>query len=106
VAGGAGTAEKSSIAATVPRAVKYVGGLLTRERLSHILSDKGFRSNPYSLSGAHLEDAFVMDQRGGGWVVFYTERGIEFGLTEHSSEDAACRDLLNRLYRYSGYRDR
>jgi hypothetical protein len=86
--------------------VEYVAGVLTRDRLAELLPAKGFRSTSYSLYGAHADDAFGMDQRASGWVVFYTERGAESDLVAHDSEDAACRHLLDRLYRYAGYRDR
>ena len=86
--------------------VEYVGGVLTLERLAELLPEKGFRRNAYSLFGAYAHDAFVIDHRGGHWVVFHTERGAEFDLVEHDSEDAACRDLLDRLYKYDGYRER
>jgi len=84
--------------------VEYVGGRLTREKLAELLPEKGFRRSGYSLSGAHGEDAFVIDHRGSRWVVFYTERGVESGLIEHKTEDAACRDLLDRLYKYDRHR--
>lgn len=79
--------------------------MLTRERLAQLLPAKGFRRNVYSLFGAHAQDAFVVDHRGDRWVVFYTERGAEFDVSEHESEDSACRDLLDRLDKYDGYRE-
>lgn len=86
--------------------VDYVAGLLTRDKLAELLPAKRVRPDAYSLFGAHRDDAFVIDHRGGRWVVFYSERGGEYGLTEHDTEDAACRELLDRLlYRYDGTRD-
>lgn len=38
-------------------------------------------------------------------MTFYTERGVEFDVDEHETEDAASRDLLDRLYKYDGYRN-
>lgn len=54
----------------------------------------------YSLYGAHHDDAVVLAQLPAGrWRVFYSERGGEFDVAIHDSEDAACRDLLARLSR-------
>jgi hypothetical protein len=91
--------------ATVQLMVEYVAGVLTRDRLAELLPAKGVRSTAYSLFGAHAADAFVIDQRANRWVVFYSERGAESDLVAHDSEDAACRDLLDRLYKYEGHRD-
>jgi hypothetical protein len=50
-----------------------------------------------SLYGAHDNDRIVIDNRAAGWVVFYSERGGEFDLQAHPTEDDACRDVLRRL---------
>lgn len=72
---------------------------LTREALAHLLDRARVPGNTYHLYGAHLNDAFVMDHRPEGWVVFYSERGGEWSLRAHASEDLACHDLLVRLIR-------
>jgi hypothetical protein len=69
----------------------------TRAGLLAHLQGLGVREDTYSLFGAHLDDALVMDQRCEGWVVFYSERGGESALAVHRSEAAACADLLSRL---------
>jgi hypothetical protein len=50
-----------------------------------------------SLDGERADDTFVLEHRGAGWLVFYWERGTKRDFRKHSSEDAACRDLLERL---------
>jgi hypothetical protein len=50
-----------------------------------------------SLDGDRVDDTFVLEHRGAGWLVFYWERGRKREFRKHTSEDAACRDLLARL---------
>ncbi len=71
--------------------------LLTREALPALITSAGKDPKFISLYGAHDHDHIVIDHRAAGWVVFYTERGADFDLRHHSSEDAACRDVLARL---------
>jgi hypothetical protein len=72
---------------------------LNRERLGELLNGLAAPQGSYHLYGAHLDDAVVIDHRSQGWVVFQSERGGEFSLKLHHTEDAACRDLLTRLRR-------
>jgi hypothetical protein len=69
----------------------------TREELADHLDSLGVRSDCYHLFGAHLEDAFVLDHRPEGWVVFYSERGGEWSPKVFDSEAAACSELLARV---------
>jgi hypothetical protein len=68
-----------------------------RQALAKVLDEMGVREGTYHLFGAHLDDAMVMDRRPEGWVVFYTERGSEFGIATHAVEARACADLLARV---------
>lgn len=68
-----------------------------RDELGRVLAEQGVAERAYSLWGAHLDDSVVMDHRGAGWVVFYSERGGEFSLREHPTEAEACADLLVRV---------
>lgn len=77
---------------------EYVGPPLTRESLAALLDREGIHECAYSLYGSHTSDAFVMDQRPQGWVVFYSERGEECGLRLHPDEAGACLDLLQRVW--------
>jgi hypothetical protein len=69
----------------------------TRSQLADHLDAIGIRPDTYHLYGAHLNDAFVMDNRPEGWVVFYSERGGEFSVRVHRDEADACADLLVRV---------
>lgn len=68
---------------------------LTVERLRELLLD-GDRAM-VSLDGERGEETYVLECRGRGWLVFFLERGRKRDFRKHSSEDAACRDLLGRL---------
>ena len=70
---------------------------MTREQLPGLIAAAGKDPALLSLYGAHDNDRVVIDHRPSGWVVFYTERGNEYDLSHHSTEDAACRDVLQRL---------
>jgi len=76
---------------------EYVGPPLTRERLAVLLDRLGVQPTTYSLYGAHLPEAHVMDHRREGWVVFFTERGNELDLMSYRTEADACLALLNRV---------
>jgi hypothetical protein len=71
--------------------------LITREDLPKLIAAAGKDPAFVSLYGAHDNDRIVIDNQPAGWVVFYTERGGEFDIREHRTEDAACRDVLDRL---------
>jgi len=71
----------------------------TRDALADHLDALGVRTGTYHLFGAHLSEAYVMDRRPEGWVVFYSERGLESSLIVHGDEASACADLLGRLVR-------
>ena len=71
--------------------------MLSREDLPALITAAGKDSGIVSLYGAHDNDTFVIDNRPAAWVVFYSERGGEFDLRRHASEEAACLDVLARL---------
>lgn len=78
-----------------PEPATPVGGsALTREDTAALLRKRGTPQEAFHLYGAHVNDAFILDHRAGGWVVFYSERGNESNVRRHPTEEAACRDLL------------
>jgi hypothetical protein len=50
-----------------------------------------------SLDGERAEETYALEHRGAGWLVFFLERGRKRDFRKHASEDAACRDILDRL---------
>jgi hypothetical protein len=69
----------------------------TRDELASYFDELGVNPAAFHLFGAHADDAFVLDHRPQGWVVFYSERGGEDILSTHPNEAAACADLLTRV---------
>lgn len=70
---------------------------MNRQELGETLHREGINPNAYALFGGHPSEQYVIDVRPGGWVVYYSERGLESDLQEFDTEDAACRFLLERL---------
>jgi len=70
---------------------------VNRQELGETLHREGINSNTYALDGGHPSEKYVIDVRPGGWAVYYSERGLESGLQEFDTEDAACRYLLEQL---------
>ena len=68
---------------------------MTVGRLRELLLD----GDPVSLDGERHDETYVLENRGHGWLVFFLERGRKQDFRKYSSEDAACRDLLERLGR-------
>ena len=68
---------------------------MTVYRLRELLLD----GDPVSLEGERSDETYVLEHRGHGWLVFFLEHGRKRDFRKHSSEDAACRDLLERLGR-------
>lgn len=79
--------------------VVTAGAPMTREALAAHFDSLGVNPDCYHLYGAHLEDAFVLDHRPKGWVVFYSERGGAWSTKVFDSEPAACGELLARVTR-------
>jgi hypothetical protein len=71
--------------------------LLTVKRLRELILDD--ERAVVSLDGERSDETYVLERRGGGWLVFFLERGRKRDFRKHASEDAACRDLLERLRR-------
>jgi hypothetical protein len=87
------------IGGTTIRGMVDVAGAMTRDRLKQVLNDEAVDPRAYELFGGHPSESFVLDDRGAGWVVYYSERGLESGLRSFPNEDLACRHLLELLLR-------
>ncbi len=72
-----------------------MGALLTVDRLRDLLLED--ERAMVALDGKRVDETYVLERRGDGWLVFFFERGRKRDFRKHASEDAACRDLLGRL---------
>ncbi|MFI8528359.1 hypothetical protein ACIGB8_28130 [Promicromonospora sukumoe] len=59
---------------------------------------RGVPEDAYSI-GQDRDESYCLMETYGTWSTYYSERGLRQGERTHSSEDAACRYLLNRLGR-------
>lgn len=74
---------------------------MDRQRLNSLLRSEGIDPDAYNLDGGQVDEAYVLDQRGSAWVVYFSERGLESGIEEFDSESLACHHLLELLMRDS-----
>jgi hypothetical protein len=70
---------------------------MNRNELRDILQAERIRQDAYDLHGGHPSELYVLSGPGPIWSVYYCERGIETGLQQFGSEEAACEYLLKVL---------
>jgi hypothetical protein len=58
----------------------------------------------YSLRGGTPEDGIGIERQGNEWRVYYSERGGRANIQTHSTEDAACQQLLALIAETPGTR--
>lgn len=51
----------------------------------------------YELEDTNVGDVLGIEETIQGWTVYYSEHGQKFILDTFPSEDAACRDFLNKV---------
>jgi len=67
------------------------------QELQSVLRAEGIRSDAYDLEGGHPNERYVLSVHDVGWSVYYSEKGLETGLKQFSSEEEACEYLLKLL---------
>lgn len=72
---------------------------LNRDGVRRALDREGINRDCFSLEGGHPPERLVLSMVPGGWVVHYSERGIESGRRDFTTEDEACRYMLESLLR-------
>ena len=70
---------------------------MTRGDLEHILRTSGVPEDGYDLNGGYLSERYTIKLSSHIWSVYYSEKGVETGLMEFSSEDSACTYFLNLI---------
>jgi len=71
---------------------------MTRAELAAALRQGRVNPAVYSLDGGLPNDAYCLDDAGGGrWVVYYSERGSRFDERMFDQESEACQYLLDTL---------
>ena len=72
---------------------------MTVAELKQLLVAAGISDEAYDLTGGHPNEAYVLDFDGRHWNVYYSERGIESGTRDFTSEADACDYLYKVLIR-------
>lgn len=57
-------------------------------------------ANAYNLNGPTVDEAYNLEERGPGWVAFYSEKGQAAGLQLSGSEKRACAHLAELPWRH------
>ena len=72
---------------------------MNRKDLKAALQKLNVREDMYDLEGGHPSEALVLTEEGSLWRIFYSERGLETGVTVFDNEDQACRHFLSMVVR-------
>jgi hypothetical protein len=71
---------------------------MTRAELVAALRQRGAPDWLYVLDGGlGTGECYGIEPHGGGWRLYYSERGGKSALASFPDEDAACRGLLARI---------
>ena len=70
---------------------------MDRSELRLMLERSKIRREVYDLTGRECTECYRLEHIAGGWVVYYSERGVRSGERLFPSEDEACRYLAERL---------
>lgn len=70
---------------------------MTRSEFLKQVKDRRIDPDSFRLDG-RKDECHILEQRQGGWVVYYSERGLETGVTHFPTEAEALDHLLSRLH--------
>jgi hypothetical protein len=72
---------------------------VNRQELQDALRREHIKSNCYSLAAKNVDpdEALCLRQDGSGWLVYYSEHGIQTGKRTFQSESEACTYMLEQL---------
>ncbi|SEH95656.1 hypothetical protein SAMN05660691_02425 [Rheinheimera pacifica] len=72
---------------------------MNRIDLKEKLEQESVKSTSFSLEAKNFDpdEALCLRQEGSGWVVYYSERGLQTGKQNFKSESEACFYILREL---------
>jgi hypothetical protein len=70
-----------------------------KSALRERLDQENVAADAYDLDGDGADEPYVLERSGGGFAVFYSERGLRTGERRFGTEAEACRHLLDLLLR-------
>ncbi len=72
---------------------------MTKDEARRMLNREGVRSDAYDIDDRGCDECLRLVRDGGGWIVYYAERGVRTGIRDFGGESAALEYLCNRLVR-------
>lgn len=73
---------------------------MNKSELKERLERENVKQSAYSLEGGLPSEAFVLNQNGNQWEVYYSERGNKSGLKIFDSENDACDEFYREMETY------
>ena len=72
---------------------------MDRQELHRVLRHEQIKDSSYSLTASNFDpdEALCLRQEGGGWFVYYSERGLQTGTQNFPTEAEACLYMLECL---------
>jgi hypothetical protein len=70
---------------------------MNKQTLLQKLLEHSVPQDLYSLEGGLPNEAYCLDFVNGGWVTYYSERGIKTGLKHFEDESSACSYFLEKI---------
>ena len=71
---------------------------MNKKELKAELKRLGVSEDSFDLNGGHLSERYTLRHNlSGGWHVYYSERGLETGRRDFSTESEACQYLLHLI---------
>ena len=70
---------------------------MNKQQLLQAIPKEGIREDAFDLDGGHLSETYTLSESYGRWFVYYSEKGLESGKKEFTTQSQACEYLLNLL---------
>lgn len=74
---------------------------MNKSELKQRLEQENVPEFLYSLDVCFPNEAFVLNQTGNQWEVYYSERGYKRALEVFDNESAACEDAYRKIKDYA-----
>lgn len=74
---------------------------MNKNKLKERLQQEGVRADLYSLEGGFPVEAYVLNQSGNHWEVYYSERGYKNALEVFDNESDACENIYPKIKDYN-----
>jgi len=72
---------------------------MTRSQLLSALVELSIPNSAFSLDGPGTGECYCLEADGGGWIIYYSERGQRHSISRFLTEDEANERFLAKLKR-------